>query len=73
MLTGCRLENIDNNYNNNNGYDYNYGDNGNSDDNNGKKTINMGSYPQTEVNDSTLTSALNEKAGSLPTSDNSQS
>lgn len=35
-------------------------------------TINFGSYPQTKVTDSALTTALTTKAGTLPTSSNSQ-
>ena len=38
---------------------------------NGNK-ITFGSYPQTKVTDEALASALNSKAGTLPTSDNSQ-
>ena len=39
---------------------------------NGNK-ITFGSYPQTEVTDSSLKTALNNKAGTLPTSSNSRS
>ena len=37
-----------------------------------EKSIKFGSYPQSEVTDSSLKSTLNSKAGTLPTSSNSQ-
>ena len=53
-------------------YENGYCDCGKKDYNRNGNKITFGSYPQSEVTDSSLTATLNSKAGTLPTSSNSR-